>query len=304
MEGVGNGMDFIRTDLAEEMRDRVMTETAKGEIGEIDGIVYRETEEKGVRLSRLEIQTEEGEKRLGKPRGTYVTISFPTASNLGYAEFLSLCDMVAREIRLLCGDKRRILVCGVGNDAFAADALGVIAARYVLVTHHLKEMRSPYMDAFADIAAITPGIMAKTGMESADMVKCAVKTASPDAVIVIDALAAREAERLARTIQLSDTGIAPGSGIGNHRSALNKKTLGVPVIAIGVPTVVDTATLVYDVLSDKERDEKALKKLSGFFVAPKEIDVIAENLGKLIGYAINRAFHGEFPYEEMAMLVK
>ena len=296
-------MDFIRTDLAEEMRDRAMTETAKREIGEIDGIVYRESEENGVRISKLEIQNEEGEKRLGKPKGVYVTISFPTASNLGYAEFLRLCDTVARELRSLCGDKRRILVCGVGNDAFAADALGVIAARYVLVTHHLKEMRSPHMDAFADVAAITPGIMAKTGMESADMVKSAVRTANPDAVIVIDALAARAAERLAGTIQLSDTGIAPGSGIGNHRSALNKETLGVPVIAIGVPTVVDTATLVYDVLSDKDRDAVDLKRLSGFFVAPKEIDAIAENLGKLIGYAINRAFHGDFPYEEMAMLV-
>lgn len=296
-------MDFIRTDLAEEMRDRVMTETAKKKIGEMDGIVYRETKENGFRLSRLEIQSKEGEKRLGKPKGTYVTISFPDASSLGYAEFLRLCDAVARELRLLCGDKRRILVCGVGNDAFAADALGVIAARYVLVTHHLKEMRSPHMDAFADIAAITPGIMAKTGMESADMVKSAVRTANPDAVIVIDALAAREAGRLAGTIQLSNTGIAPGSGIGNHRSALNEETLGVPVIAIGVPTVVDTATLVYDALSDKERDEASLKKLSGFFVAPKEIDVIAETLGKLIGYAINRAFHGDFPYEEMAMLI-
>lgn len=295
-------MDFIRTDLAEEMRDRAMTALAREKEGELDGIVFREKKMGDIRISTIEIRTDEGEKQLGRPIGNYVTISFPTAANLGYAEFLALCDAVAREIRSLCGEKKRILVCGIGNGAFAADALGVIAARHVLVTHHLKEMMSPHMDAFADIAALTPGIMAKTGMETADMVKGAVETVRPDAVLVIDALAAREADRLARTIQLSNTGLSPGSGLGNHRSALNERTLGVPVVSIGVPTVVDTATLVYDALSGKDIDESALKKLSGFFVAPKEIDVIAENLGKLIGYAINRAFHGDFPYEEMAMM--
>ena len=295
-------MDFIRTDLAEEMRDRAMTALAREKEGELDGIVFREKKMGDIRISTIEIRTEEGEKQLGRPIGNYVTISFPTAATLGYAEFLARCEAVAREIRSLCGEKKRILVCGIGNGAFAADALGVIAARHVLVTHHLKEMMSPHMDAFADIAAITPGIMAKTGMETADMVKGAVETVRPDAVLVIDALAAREADRLARTIQLSNTGLSPGSGLGNHRSALNERTLGVPVVSIGVPTVVDTATLVYDALSGKDIDESALKKLSGFFVAPKEIDVIAENLGKLIGYAINRAFHGDFPYEEMAMM--
>jgi spore protease len=296
-------MDFVRTDLAEELRDRAMTEKAKHDGGKLDGIVYREEKREGFRISRLKIESDEGEKRLGRPKGNYVTISFPTASNLGYAEFLSLCDAVAEEIRALCREKRRILVCGVGNDAFAADALGVIAARHVLVTHHLKEGRtSPLMDAFADVAAITPGIMAKTGMESAELVKSAVQTVRPDAVIVIDALAAREADRLARTIQLSDTGLSPGAGIGNHRSALDERTLGIPVIAIGVPTVVDTATLVCDALGGEHMDEDELKRLSGFFVSPKEIDVIAENLGRLIGYAVNRAFHGDFPYEEMAMM--
>ena len=295
-------MDFIRTDLAEEMRDRAMTALAREKEGELDGIVFREKKMGDIRISTIEIRTDEGEKQLGRPIGNYVTISFPTAANLGYAEFLALCDAVAREIRSLCGEKKRILVCGIGNGAFAADALGVIAARHVLVTHHLKEMMSPHMDAFADIAAITPGIMAKTGMETADMVKGAVETVRPDAVLVIDALAAREADRLARTIQISNTGLSPGSGLGNHRSALNERTLGVPVVSIGVPTVVDTATLVYDALSGKDIDESALKKLSGFFVGPKEIDVMAENLGKLIGYAINRAFHGDFPYEEMAMM--
>ncbi len=295
-------MKYIRTDLAEELRGEAITAEAKKHTGELDGIVYREKMKENIRISTLKIETKEGEKRLGKPRGNYITISFPTAANLGYGEFLTLCDIVAEELGMLCGEKKRVLVCGIGNDAFAADALGVIAARHVLVTHHLKGMMSPYMDAFADISAVTPGIMAKTGMESAELVKSAVKTIKPDVVIAMDALAARDTERLARTIQLSDTGLAPGSGIGNHREALDERTLGVPVIAIGVPTVVDTATLVYDALAGKEPDKHTMEKLTGFFVAPKEIDVIAENLGKLIGYAINRAFHGDFPYEEMAMM--
>ena len=126
---------------------------------------------------------------------------------------------------------------------------------------------------------------------------------APDAVIAVDALAAREADRLARTIQISDTGITPGSGVGNMRSSLNEKTVGVPVIAIGVPTVVDTATLLRDALEGFSPNEEIISSLAGLFVAPKEIDAIAENMGKVIGYAINRTLHGNFPYEEMAMMV-
>ena len=144
--------------------------------------------------------------------------------------------------------------------------------------------------------------MAKTGMESADVVKGVVERLHPDVVIAVDSLAAREAARLARTIQLSDTGISPGAGVGNRRAAFDRDYIGVPVIAVGVPTVVDTATLVHDALAGQDIREEMLASLSGLFVSPKEIDVIAENVGKIIGYAINRAFHGDFSYEEMAMM--
>ncbi len=295
-------MDWIRTDLAEELRDREMTREASSHVGELDGVVFAEERQGSIRTSTIEIRNAEGEKRLGKPKGRYITVSFPTASGLDYASFLKLCDAVAEQLRRLCGGRRRVLVCGVGNEAFSADALGVIAVRYVLVTHHLREAGVPYADAFADVAALTTGTVAKTGMETADLLKSAVESVRPDVVVAVDALAARGAERLARTIQLSDTGLAPGSGIGNRREALNEETLGVPVVAVGVPTVVDAATLVADALEGREPNPQAMEKLSGLFVAPKEIDVIAENLGKLIGYAVNRAFHGDFPYEEMAMM--
>ncbi len=294
----------IRTDLAEELRDRAMSSQAKSDSGEIDGVIYKETTKADVRISTIDIINENGEKKLGKKQGKYITISYPTASGLGYSDFIALCDILAEHIKSICGKVSCALICGLGNRELAADAIGVIAADHVLVTHHIKEKDADFFasSGFFDIAAISPGVMAKTGMEAADIVKGAVRDLHPDVVIAVDALAAREATRLARTIQLSDTGLAPGSGVGNRRASFDREYIGVPVIAIGVPTVVDTATLVHDALDGREIDEDALQKLSGLFVSPKEIDIIAENVGKIIGYAINRAFHGNFSYEEMAMM--
>jgi spore protease len=296
---------MIRTDLAEELRTQAMLSTAKEAQGELDGILYNERQEGFIRISTIEIIDERGEKTLGKPKGKYVTLSFPTAAHLTYADFLKLCDAVSVELRAFCWDYSHTLVCGIGNRDLSSDALGAIAADHVLVTHHLRHMDGmPLgMGGFGDVSAFTPGSTAKTGLETAAIVHSIVENVRPDAVIAIDALAAREADRLARTIQISDTGITPGSGIGNVRSALNEETLGVPVIAIGVPTVVDTATLLRDALDGFSPNEEIISMLSGLFVAPKEIDMIAENMGKVIGYAINRTLHGDFPYEEMAMMV-
>ena len=297
-------MGSIRTDLAEELRTHMMTMRAKEKEGEIDGVLYNERKENFIKISTIEILNENGEKILGKAKGKYVTLSFPTAANLTYADFITLCDTLAKELRAFCWDFSHTLICGIGNRDLSADALGVIAAEHILVTHHMKTMDGmPLgMGGFGDVSSFSPRTMSKTGMETAAMVQSVVKELQPDAVIAIDALAARDASRLARTIQISDTGIAPGSGVGNCRGALNEETLGVPVIAIGVPTVVDTATLLRDALEGHSPNENILRSLSGLFVAPKEIDAIAANMGKLIGYALNRTLHGEFPYEEMAML--
>ena len=294
-------MYWVHTDLAEELRSHAMSARAQAGTGEIDGVLYRERTEGDVRVSAVEIIDKRGEKVLGKPIGTYVTVSFPTAANIGYEDFLSLCDILARELRAFCIDSAHTLVCGIGNRELSSDALGVIASEHVLVTHHLQEEGILRGHGFADVSAFIPGTMAKTGVETASLIHSVVEKIRPDAVIVIDALAAREAHRLARTIQISDTGLAPGSGIGNFREALNKETLGVPVIAVGVPTVVDAATLVRDALEGRSPNENVLRSLSGLFVAPKEIDAVAKNMGRLIGYAINRTLHGDFSYEEMAM---
>lgn len=300
----GFAMFEIRTDLAEELRSHVMASDAKSSAGEIDGVLYRETEKGDVRISTIDIINENGEKKLGKKQGRYITISYPTASRLGYSDFIGLCDILAENLRSICKNVSRILVCGLGNRELAADAVGVIAVENVLVTHHIRESDEELFasSGFFDVSAISPGVMAKTGMESADVVKGVVERLHPDVVIAVDSLAAREAARLARTIQLSDTGISPGAGVGNRRAAFDRDYIGVPVIAVGVPTVVDTATLVHDALAGQDVREETLASLSGLFVSPKEIDVIAENVGKIIGYAINRAFHGDFSYEEMAMM--
>ena len=298
-------MFSIRTDLAEELRTQAMSMRAKEKKGEIDGILYNERTEDFIKITTIEIINEMGEKALGKPKGRYVTVSFPTAANLCYRDFLSLCDAVSKELRAFCWDYSHTLVCGIGNRALSADALGVLTADNVLVTHHLKHMDGIPLgvSGFGDVSAFSPGPMAKTGAESAELIRSIVDKLRPDAIIAVDALAARDATRLARTIQISDTGIAPGSGIGNARMALTEESLGVPVIAIGVPTVVDTATLVRDSLEGRSPNENLLRELSGLFVAPKEIDTISENLSRLIGWAINRALHGNFSYEEMAMMV-
>lgn len=296
---------MIRTDLAEELRTYAMSKRAKEEQGELDGILYNERQEDFIKISTIEILDERGEKILSKPKGKYVTISFPSSAHLSYADFLKICDALSVELRAFCWDYSHTLVCGIGNRELSSDALGVIAAEHVLATHHMKHMDGiPIgIGGFGDVSSFTPGVMFKTGIETTALIHSVVDNQKPDAVIAIDALAAREADRLARTIQISDAGITPGSGLGNMGEALNFETLGVPVIAIGVPTVVDTATLLRDALEGNSPNESIISSLSGFFVAPKEIDAIARNMGKAIGYAINRTLHGDFPYEEMAMIV-
>lgn len=297
-------MFAIRTDLAEELRDHAMTKRAKDAAGEPDGVTYQERLTKEtIRISTIDVTNEAGEVALGKKRGRYVTISYPTASGLDYANFISLCDVLADELKSLCGTPSCALVCGLGNRNLAADAIGVLAAESVLATHHLCSQEKTLFktSGLFDLATISPGVMAKTGLESASLVGSAVQLLRPDLVIAVDSLAAREVSRLARTIQLCNTGIAPGSGIGNRRAVFDEESLGVPVIAIGVPTVVDTATLVRDAMGENA-ENASLDTMNGLFVSPKEIDLIAANMGKLIGYAINRSFHGNFSYEEMAMM--
>lgn len=292
------------TDLAVEARSEYMNTYAPSHRGEIDGVTYSERSEGEFSVSTIDILNEAGERAIGKRRGRYVTIAFPDITLAGYDDFTRLCSLCADEIRSLCshtaGEVQSVLLCGLGNERMSPDALGPSSVKNVLVTRHLKEDDREVFDraGFFDVCAVYPDVSAHTGLEGAELVRAASQHARPDVIIAVDALAAREASRLCRTLQLCSAGISPGSGVGNAKRAIDKESMGVPVISLGVPTVINAATLVADAAGEEAKTDG----LSGLFVCPKDIDELSVKLSKLIGYAINRAFHGELSFEEMTMM--
>lgn len=293
-------MISFRTDLAEELRTHAMG----GRDRELSGIRYFERTEDDIRISTVDITHEMGESALGKPKGRYVTLSFRGEETLFGSGFFTLCDKLAREIRALLKDAKSILVVGLGNGDLSADAVGVIAASFVPATRHLKKEDAAWFQksGLFDLSVLFPYDAARMGIETLSLVRFAVKDLRPDAVIAVDALAARDSTRLLRTIQLASTGIIPGSGLGKGRAALNEKTLGVPTLAIGVPTVVDTETLLRDALQKAGLSSDPVESPWRGFVSPKDVDVTVKNMGKLIGFSIGRAFHTALSYEELLIM--
>ncbi len=327
----------IRTDLALETQEKI-----KKDEGELKGVdFYQEDRGNGITVSTLIILTENAAKNMGRPRGHYITIEAPEMvedDESGHREIsLELADilreLIIKKLEKSASykpadavnqkkasedesglEKMSILIVGLGNREVTPDALGPRVIDNMFITRHIIKEYGKY--AFGDekiskVSGIVPGVMAQTGMECLEIVRGVVKETNPDVVITVDALAARNAKRLGRTIQLTDTGITPGSGIGNHRHALNEKSVGVPVISLGVPTVVDAATIVSDAmnslveamsisnlekLDDKERQELARELLSpqlnGMFVTPKDIDDSIKRLSFLISEGINIALLG------------
>lgn len=298
-----------RTDLALEAREYI--EDANGKLR---GVIVEEYEkkEKGICVTKVRITTKNGAKMLGKPMGTYVTLEIPSLCEMG--ESSDVCENhqeAAEEISVHLkellpeSDKEcSVLVVGLGNRDVTADALGPTVVEHLNINRHMiKEYGKMGMsgEGTAVTSSIIPGVMAKTGMETAEIVKGVVEETKPDAVIVVDALAARSTKRLNRTIQISNTGIHPGSGVGNHRNAIDKETLGVPVIAIGIPTVVDAATIVADALEKmhrelketvflQARDSVVLTELHNMYVTAKDIDSTIQRLGFMLAEALNITF--------------
>ena len=298
-----------RTDLALEAREYI--EDAKGELR---GIVVEEyeKEEKGIYVTKVQITTKNGAKILGKPMGTYITLEIPSLCEMG--ENSDVCEKhseIAEEIshhlkELLPKEKTpySVLMVGLGNRDVTADALGPAVMEHLSISRHLVQEYGNLgiqKECKAITSSIVPGVMAKTGMETAEIVKGIVEETKPDAVVVVDALAARSTKRLNRTIQISNTGIHPGSGVGNHRNAIDKEVLGVPVIAIGVPTVVDAATIVADALEKlhkelqetaflQARDSIVLSELHNMYVTAKDIDATIKRLSFTLAEALNMTF--------------
>ena len=297
----------VRTDLALEQRERFVSDQI-----EIPGVAVEETYDDmcEVRVTTVRIETENGDAVMGKPVGNYITLEAP---KMAEADENYHREISGKLMEVLEGclpekeDGQSILIIGLGNRNVTPDALGPLVVDHLDITRHLvKEYGKYALGGEADriVSAVVPGVMGQTGMETVEIVRGIVEETEPDFVIAIDALAARSVRRLNRTIQIADTGIAPGSGVGNHRNAITEETVGVPVIAIGVPTVVDAATIVGDSIEEyvaKCRDEGMRENkehlippyLYGMFVTPKDIDETMERTSYTISEALNALAAGQ-----------
>ena len=283
----------IRTDLACESE-------ATHDAGK-DGTAYAESDVTGFRVAKLHVRNADGEAAAGKPCGRYVTVFTKLLCDESAERLDALAALIAAEIDALAklhlgGTPRCVLVAGLGNREITADSIGPKTVDRLTVTRHIREHDEALFNSYfrVPLCAIAPGVLGQTGIETAELVGGVAKTARPDLILAVDALAARATERLGATVQISDSGIFPGSGIGNRRSEISMRTLGVPVIAIGVPTVVNSATLVYDALQSAgytevdDRMERVLHEGESFFVSPRQSDRISESVADMLADAIDR----------------
>lgn len=317
----------IRTDLALEEKERFESDQV-----EVQGVVLEEEydKEREIRVTTVRIETENGAKTMGKPVGTYLTIEAPNLSSPDEGIHREVSEELAKYLievmeKIIPESEhdKEVLVIGLGNRQATPDALGPYVADNLNVTRHIVKEYGKYAaleEMNCVVSAIVPGVMAQTGMETAEIIKGVVRETKPDLLIVIDALAARNSRRLNRTIQIADTGINPGSGVGNYRNAITKETIGVPVIAIGVPTVVDAVTIVSDTMENllsaletseslkgvelvlggySEAEKYELIKeliapnLNSMFMTPKDIDETVKRLSYTISEGLNLAFSGQ-----------
>lgn len=292
-----------RTDLALEQRE------INAKPGKPDGIQVTERTEQGVHITAMHIQPGAGEQASGKQAGDYITVDVGAVWSQPTETFTATAEVLAKELRALLPKERGcVLVAGLGNDRITPDSIGPRVVSGVLVTRHIRILDATLFQTagFGELAAVAPGVLGQTGIESAEIIRSVAERIHPCCVIAIDALASRRLARLASTVQISNTGIRPGSGVSNTRATLSAETLGVPVISIGVPTVVDAGTLAYDLLEElvqKEGlsvgepafDRVVQQLLNGagkdFFITPRDSDTLAAGAARLISSAINLALH-------------
>lgn len=316
----------VRTDLALEAREMYNESNS----GEIDGIEGEEYIDKNIKVSVVKIVNENGAKKIGKPQGTYITLEFGEFVYYDGQRIIELSEVMAKELSKLINlnEEQTALVVGLGNWNITADAVGPQVVEKIMVSRHLKEYVPDEIDeGVRPVCALAPGVLGLTGMETSEIIKGVVDRVKPSLIICIDALASRRTQRVNRTIQIGDTGIAPGAGVGNRRAELSEKTLGIPVIAIGVPTVVDAGTVAndtidlvldnlissatkgsgfYKMLKEVDREERqALIRevldptLGGMVVTPKEIDKVIESVSKVIANGINIALQPALTLEDI-----
>lgn len=301
----------IYTDLAMESRELNP---------DIRGVTEHTEEKQDYSVSRIKIETHQAAAKLDKPMGLYVTLDSPALANRHLPLFEEISKALSQEIMHISGylpDKATVLVVGLGNRAITPDSLGPRTAEKVFVTRHINEyMPEALPGPVRSVCSVAPGVLGSTGVETMEVIRGIAEHIKPDLIIAVDALASRRAARISTTIQLTDTGISPGSGVGNTRKGLTEEVFGVPVIAIGVPMVVHAATISQEVISliaDKtglHGDEEKLRSLAAevisenlgpMVVTPKDIDAIVEDMSRIISDAINLALF-DADYEHIRML--
>lgn len=259
--------------------------------GELRGVRCENEKLNGLDVFTVDIINKEGEKALGKPQGCYYTLSLPRWFDRGSESFPDAVNALASLItRCLPKEHENVFVAALGNPDITPDALGSLAASHILVTRHLKQGGEDSFPQFCSLALCRPGVLGTTGIESAAQVETLCRSIGPDVVVVIDALAGSEADSLCRSVQVSDAGISPGSGVGNDRRELSRATLDVPVISIGIPTVIDAGYF-------------GEGSMSGMFVTPRDIDSMVRHGARLIAYALNLALHHGLKIEDVDALI-
>lgn len=280
---------MIRTDLAVEAHELSQREAIK-----IEGVRVTKTEHGHITKNIVDILDENGAATLGKKIGRYITIEAP---ELKYSldDYETVCKMIADELRGLCGENRLTLVVGLGNREITPDAIGQEAVSQLIVTKHMKEhMPDALSENYGNVCAIAPGVMGTTGIETVEIVKGVTERVKPDLIIAIDALAGADIKRVCTTVQISDTGIQPGAGVGNNREGLNEETLGVKVIALGVPTVIAA-----ELLTGGSVDEE----FASLMVTTKDIDLVIKRMSKAVANGINMALHKNLSFRDIESII-
>ena len=316
----------VRTDLAIEAKQAYTEENKR----ELDGVKVEEEQDGEVKVTTVTIESDEAGKELGKPKGHYITIDFPEFTTYDGETMDDVSQVVGKTLKKLVdiSDDKLVLVVGLGNWNVTPDALGPKVAEKIMITRHLKELMPDAIDeSVRPVCAIAPGVLGITGIETGEIVKSLVQKIKPDLVVCVDALGSRKLERVNRTIQIGDTGISPGAGVGNHRMQINEESLGVKVLAIGVPTVVDAATIANDTIDlfldeliskaesgkdfynmlktvDKNEKNALIREILNPFVGdlmvtPKDVDSVIDSLSKIIANGINIAIQPNMDIEEI-----
>jgi spore protease len=315
----------IRTDLALEAHE-VITKTE-----DIPGVNVEKEGDEDIMVHRISITTPEGSAKMGKAMGNYITLEVPGLRKKNTQLQDKVIRVFYKELRKMfnLNERQNVLVIGLGNWNVTPDALGPQVVKELFITRHILQMKPEILgEGYLSVCAVAPGVLGITGIETGEIIRGIVNQIKPDLIVAIDALAAQRMERLHTTIQVADTGVVPGSGVGNHRLGINRQTMGVPVFAIGVPTVVDAITIASDsmdkmaeafrrespqgnvfasAVSKMDWNEKkglireVLQPFSGdLIVTPKEIDTLVEDISLVIAASLDAAFHPPFAEQEEA----